>query len=609
MRIKAGLIGRTYHILTKYSLGKRFLKRYILWILLPLLIATTFLMAAFYYINRKHMLYQQKAYLETVGQIFDEPMEQVHSMQRGISGITELQWFLREDYYSRSELLYTYIKSTYPLLHYLKTSSPNLEEIQIYSRQQNVLRVWPFEIQESFPLDGEEADLLKNARPDGIYWRIVPSGDSLEKPDIYAYFKYYSSDYVDLLGYVEILLKNDFLDEYAEALYSNEYSRANFYLSTDEGILYEKTTFPVAEKQLQRLLEKQEDFGLYRDCSWFRADIPEYGLSVLTMISSDGLLSDYLIPLSLGALMLMAGLLLLSLLFFREIFGLCKRMGEFSAYMERSDGNVPVPYEENQVPDGWKTEDDDEFRILIRSFNAMMERNEQLNKRCLKLELLNKDASLAALQAQINPHFIYGTLETIRILAVQNDDEPVEGLVCSFARLMRYCLNHPSGTSTIKKELEANRYYMDIQMLRFSERLGWEVKADPKLPDLYCPPFIIQPLLENALAHGVSRSLERCEVSLETFLKRGDYIIRINNSGAAPDPKRLELVNRVLEFQEEASRIQGDKSGFGLSNVAERLKLFYNGAASLRLYCADGRTSAVIRIREKEWRKQICSDS
>lgn len=587
-------------------LGRHFFKRYVKLVLIPLLVTSILIVCLISYVESQVALYQQESYLKSVRNVWDMPVTQTNSVRDALGSYAELGWCLQPGYYSRSEQLYIYKKSLFNFFSNICIMNNKIDSIKIYSKNPDVLKVWPFGLVEDIPLQGQWRKELEQLSGNDILWYIRPADSLQETPEFYAYCKLYSQDHTNSLGYVETHIKDDFLKEYVELLRQNRFHEANFYLLVDKKLIYCEENFSLPDKVWEETRIKGKELGSYGRFFFFKFMDETFGVQMLVLIPRNLFFAEYMV-LIVFCCFLVICLCTFSLVFFMDISRLSKRIGDFSGYMQKMDGEeIGVYREDPEYLPKDSRKNRDEFCILVDSFNSMTERNNVLHKKVLTLELHNKDAKLAAMQAQIHPHFIYGTLETIRMMAIQNDDEEVEGIVCAFSKLMRYSLNHPSERSTLFRELEINRSYMEIQTVRYDERLIFYENVEKQLPDIYCPPFIIQPLLENALVHGVSASLDVCEIHLQILVDCGDYVILIKDNGNAVSKERIEQVDRALKAHTSLNLQQGEQNGFALLNISERLNLFYREQAEFRLYKSDEWTVSEIRVREEEWRRQVC---
>lgn len=181
-----------------------------------------------------------------------------------------------------------------------------------------------------------------------------------------------------------------------------------------------------------------------------------------------------------------------------------------------------------------------------------------------RLSRLKTEAELQALQAKINPHFLFNTLNSIASLIAENP-KAAEATVEKLSELFRYSLkNAENSTVTLGEELEIVRTYLEIEKVRFGDRLDYDISCDDSLRDIKLPALLIQPLVENSIKHGIAKETKGGRIRVSARRIGETYTIVVNDSG-----KGFEHVNGA--------------SGFGLRSVEERLRLRYGEAASLRI--------------------------
>ena len=151
----------------------------------------------------------------------------------------------------------------------------------------------------------------------------------------------------------------------------------------------------------------------------------------------------------------------------------------------------------------------------------------------------------------------------------------------------------------MKDELEIASHYLTIQKIRFDERMDYTFCIDEKLLDLKLPSFILQPLLENAIIYGISQTLEHCTLTVHAYEKEDDVILSVSNTGLPITPQRLQEINALLSGSISLESFQGTHNGLALNNIKERLTIFFNGQASIRLTLQDKCTATVITIHRK----------
>ena len=193
----------------------------------------------------------------------------------------------------------------------------------------------------------------------------------------------------------------------------------------------------------------------------------------------------------------------------------------------------------------------------------------------LQLEVSAKDAELRALQAQINPHFFFNSLNSIRALIYQDRDAAATA-VNQLAGMMRHTLQSgQSGTARLADELAAVDAYLGMEKLRFDERLDLTVQVEPGLEDVAIPPMILQTLVENAVKHGVETRMDKCRIILSARRESGRVLLEVANEGTLADSSsstRLGLANAgkrlALLFGPHASCILRQEAGWVIATVA-----------------------------------------
>lgn len=244
-----------------------------------------------------------------------------------------------------------------------------------------------------------------------------------------------------------------------------------------------------------------------------------------------------------------------------------------------------------------QVESRDEIGILAQRFQTMMETINDLIFREYKLELANKTNELKALQAQINPHFLNNALQSIGTLALQHQAPHVYSLISSLAKMMRYSMTTGVTAVPLAKELEHVKAYLALQKQRFDEKIEVEYHLDERTDELPVPKMTIQPLAENYFKHGFKPS---CDVPgrllIETALTgEGHLRITVQDNGEGMAEEEMALLQRDLN--REMLDGAGDGDSIGLRNVLQRLRLFYDDRAELRLdrsYCGGLKVTLLI---------------
>lgn len=224
----------------------------------------------------------------------------------------------------------------------------------------------------------------------------------------------------------------------------------------------------------------------------------------------------------------------------------------------------------------------DEIGILSRRFRSMMQTINNLILKEYRLELANKTNQLKALQAQVNPHFLYNALQSIGTVALQHKDQQVYSLVTSLGKLMRYNMNTGESIVELEKEINYVQAYLDLQKQRFDTSLEVQFLMVPEVSSIRVPKMILQPLVENFFKHGFhQRSDKPARLLISCTLEDELLHIKVEDNGEGMTESQLEVVNKRLQASEDSNL--GQDSGIGLVNVLSRLQLHFHESASITL--------------------------
>jgi two-component system sensor histidine kinase YesM len=219
-----------------------------------------------------------------------------------------------------------------------------------------------------------------------------------------------------------------------------------------------------------------------------------------------------------------------------------------------------------------------QFNSMVRSVNDLMYEVQESNAQNRLLEQKQNDIRFKMLASQINPHFLFNALEAIRMEAHMKGQVEIARVVRLLGKMMRSSLEVGRSKVLLSQELEVVRCYLDIQQFRYEERLKYQFTVDPAVETLYMPPLLIQPLVENAVIHGLDNTMEGALVTVEV-IQVGDHAkFTITDNGVGISPIKLEELQNTLERQEER---EGER--IGLRNVHDRLKLSYGAEYGLTI--------------------------
>ena len=234
-----------------------------------------------------------------------------------------------------------------------------------------------------------------------------------------------------------------------------------------------------------------------------------------------------------------------------------KKLGQVMKRVEEGDTTIRAEQKGAQ-----------EFQVLASTFNQMLERIETLMKEEKEQEALTRIYELKALTSQINPHFLYNTLDTIIWMAEFQDHQKVVDITKALSNYFRLSLNAGEEIVTLRQEIEHVRQYLFIQKERYGDKLEYTIFEPDDIPDIKLPKIVLQPLVENAIYHGIKESERPGKITI-TVSKRDTFI-------------DICIADNGVGIKENTTSTK-ELGGVGIKNIKERLTLFFGEAFSMEI--------------------------
>lgn len=223
----------------------------------------------------------------------------------------------------------------------------------------------------------------------------------------------------------------------------------------------------------------------------------------------------------------------------------------------------------------------DEIGVMGESFNRMLDQMDEMMKNIVDISNAKKQVEIDALKGQINPHFMYNTIETFRMIAVDKEDDELADLLWRFGRMMRYNITTMNEMASIRSELEYMQYYIDIQNSRYRSEIQLICEVPEKLKEHQIIKLLIQPIVENAVFHGLRKNVKFFEyVKIKMFHSGERCVIEISDNGSGMSEEKLSEIRKVLRLK--YSDVKTSRF-VGLRNVNERISLFYGEAYGIQV--------------------------
>lgn len=224
-----------------------------------------------------------------------------------------------------------------------------------------------------------------------------------------------------------------------------------------------------------------------------------------------------------------------------------------------------------------------EISRISESFNHMAERLQSLITSMVQKEKAQKEAEIHALQAQINPHFLYNTLENMRMQCEIDEYYTVANELANLGDLLRYSLHWESPAVKVSEELNNIEQYIEIMRMRFNNRLVYKMECSEELRNLMIPKFILQPLVENCFVHGFKNTLPPWEISVNVLLGKGRLIICVEDNGKGIEKQRLDQIYKCIRENKTISDTSRSKNSIGIINVKQRVEMICPAGSGLTI--------------------------
>lgn len=224
---------------------------------------------------------------------------------------------------------------------------------------------------------------------------------------------------------------------------------------------------------------------------------------------------------------------------------------------------------------------EDEIGKLYQSFNEMNARIENFIEKNREMNKKEKEYQIQALNAQINPHFIYNTLDTLHWMAMDIPAPDICRLITSFSDILRYSISKKESMVTLKDEIACIQNYINIYEERYEMPLG-KFDIDERIYPYKTFKMLLQPIIENCIVHGFAKNMDQAVIEVTGCMEEEDAVIKIRDNGSGISQERIDYV------------LSTDSDRVGLSNINQRLKLLYGEEYSLKIISAKGEGTTII---------------
>ena len=235
-------------------------------------------------------------------------------------------------------------------------------------------------------------------------------------------------------------------------------------------------------------------------------------------------------------------------------------------------------------------ESQNEIGSLTKSFNVMTHRIQDLMEQNIREQEAKRKSELKALQSQINPHFLYNTLDSIIWMAEGKKNEEVVLMTASLARLLRQSISNEDEVVSIGQEVEYARGYLTIQKMRYKDKMEFQIEVDSSILHIPLIKLVLQPVIENAIYHGLKYKESKGLLLVKGFMKNDNAVLQVIDNGVGMDEETLAHIY-------ERHKVNYQSNGVGVYNVQKRLQLYYGNEYGITYESKKGEgTTATITI-------------
>lgn len=378
--------------------------------------------------------------------------------------------------------------------------------------------------------------------------------------------KYVGTLFVDVdIQKMKLLFKRMHLD-----------SAQDFYLVNDAGDCF----FSTVETCIgQNLIQQEMMPQASEETLVITANGNDYGLKVIVAVDTKaafGRIASLRTTMYVFLAACAAALLLASVFFSRKLTQPIHSMMEQMSRVESGDFDIELPVESQ-----------DEIGILSERFNHMSRELKNYINQSYVAQIRQNEAELTALKSQIYPHFLYNTLEIIRMTALDNGDEQVSRMIEALSEQIHYLIGPVQDMVPLEKEVEIIKKYIYLLNCRIAGKVTLSVST-PGSAQVFVPRLILQPIVENAYVHGIKPKNGKGTIMIETARTDDTFEISVMDNGAGMDAEALQRLNELLAGEEPGIKNEYNWQSIGLKNVHDRIRFLYGEAYGIRVTSTAG---------------------
>ena len=579
----------------KYGIKKRILLFFLAIMLIPIITLGVFTNVVYSRVIEKNV---NEHTVQMINQIQNNIEEYIKSVENVIFYITEseeIKQYLSEDNNINNTELEIKVRE---VLNTYKEVNPEIVAILIVNNEDKYI---------SNGLEKNNRDSLTNEKWYKKAMNNLGKAQFFSKPIGRNITSYSQNSVDDILSISKAMINEETgekigvvlidisLKKFEEIIKDNYIGEKGFFYILDEEdeIIYTPIN-PIIYRIKSKMLNKDSDiiakminneaFKIIYNTSY------ETGWKIIGVFSLKDILKDVNIILKLAIIISVLTLLLASCSAIIFTNNIVKPVKELNALMKRVElGDLDLHFEDEKYMD--------EFSELGHSFNHMIKEIKSLIDMVYKEQRSKRKAEIKILQAQIKPHFLYNTLDTIAWMAEDYGADDIVKVINALTKVFRIALNKGREIIKLSEEVEHVNNYMIIQKVRYEDKVNYIINYDDNLGDISILKLTIQPIIENAIYHGIKQKRGQGDIKIDFLKEDNTLLIKISDNGAGINEDKLNEINYMLEHDNIKSITSDSGSGYGICNVNTRIKLTYGNKYGLKYFSKiNNGTTVEIRI-------------
>jgi two-component system, sensor histidine kinase YesM len=577
-------IKKTWSAINNYFLNLALLKKltiaYTIAILIPAIAAASYTYVQSMSSIKQEMARGSERSLMQIENDIDRKVTIVSDIANNIAYNTKIQNLLFYGMEFTPEAINYFINSiASPIEYALNFNEANIYQVRVYFSRENIpeqahflreerlrgeewyrefkvssneeLWIYPAKSSKANNIAGSELDKAKDIPGDTNVFRMVKKIREISG----TYLGVAVIDILeeDLLSSLKVSVKNDeffVINWSGDIVYPHEYEKDKI----------------ITEQDLNNMTD-EKGYLFSGNMLYSYKAVEPLNIRIINKVPIEGLIKSTLLASGYNILTVVLGIIILEIITYYTLKIIFSRLNQIVKIMNvvvMGNFDIRIPVLQR-----------DEVGKIALSFNVLIEKINSLINDVIKKETAQKDAQLAALQYQINPHFIYNTIDIFRMRLELEGNYDMSDSISYFGRMLRYNINRDSQYATIKEEVEYIEKYIHLQRLRYEDKLNFQANIPNGFENIKIIRFMLQPIIENSIKHGI-KGLERALYIEIIFEKKGDKLqIQVFDNGSGIESEKLKLLNEQLRKSKALEKKNSTDKNIGLENINSRIKLFY----------------------------------